>query len=219
MSRQESPKIPHKRSRLSNEGGRGTPSLTETLRTSETHISARQGSLGGETSDQRKSNQRRRLSNEYVNRSSRECAQNSAMDAVFLDRLHINTPTPENVGIHHDKKICLVIFFMLYIYIYIYIIFLCFLFLLNIVITFKCVCVEDAFNGREDNERERGYHEDSNIGEEGEGEFGGRYRETKDCTPTSTYPSYVGDELPWEGILKQWPSNNAQVLKAEYKMI
>ena len=31
ISRQESPKIPHKRSRLSNEGGRGTPSLTETM--------------------------------------------------------------------------------------------------------------------------------------------------------------------------------------------
>jgi hypothetical protein len=97
MSRQESPKMPHKRSRLSNEGGRGTPSLNETPRTSETHISA-SGSLGGTTSDQRKSSQTRRLSNEYVNRSSRQCAQNSAMDATFLDRLHINTPTPENVG-------------------------------------------------------------------------------------------------------------------------
>jgi hypothetical protein len=80
MSRQESPNIPRKRSRLSHEGRRGTPSSTETL------------------SDQRQSSQRRRLSNESVNRSSRECAQNSAMDATFLDRLHINTPTPENVG-------------------------------------------------------------------------------------------------------------------------
>jgi hypothetical protein len=54
MSRQESPKMPRKRSRLSNEGVRGTPSLTETLRTSETHISARHGNLGGATSsDQR----------------------------------------------------------------------------------------------------------------------------------------------------------------------
>ena len=26
-----------------------------------------------------------------------------------------------------------------------------------------------------------------------------RYQETKDYTPTSTYPSEVGDELPWEG--------------------
>jgi hypothetical protein len=30
MSRQEFPNIPHKRSRLSNEGRRGTPSLTKT---------------------------------------------------------------------------------------------------------------------------------------------------------------------------------------------
>jgi hypothetical protein len=33
-----------------------------------------------------------------MNISSRECAQNSSMDATFLDRLHINNPTPENVG-------------------------------------------------------------------------------------------------------------------------
>jgi hypothetical protein len=26
-----------------------------------------------------------------------------------------------------------------------------------------------------------------------------RYQETEDYTPTSTYPSEVGDELPWEG--------------------
>jgi hypothetical protein len=52
----------------------------------------------GQASDQRKSSQMRRLSNESVNRSSRQSAQNSAMDATFLDRLHINTPTPENVG-------------------------------------------------------------------------------------------------------------------------
>jgi hypothetical protein len=80
MSRHESPNIPHKRSRLSQEGRRGTLSSTETL------------------SDQRQSSQRRRLSNESVNRSSRECAQTSAMDATFLERLHIDTPTPENVG-------------------------------------------------------------------------------------------------------------------------
>jgi hypothetical protein len=78
-----------------------------------------------------------------------------------------------------------------------------FLFLLNVVITFKCVCVEDEFNGREDNERESGYHEDSNVGEEGEGGFRGRYQETKDYTPTSTYPSDVGDELPWEGYTEE----------------
>ena len=29
-----------------------------------------------------------------------------------------------------------------------------------------------------------------------------RYEETKDYTPTSTYPSKVGDELPWEGNTK-----------------
>ena len=79
MSRQESPKIPHKHSRLSNEGRRGTPSMTKT------------------PSDQWKSIQRRRLSIKYVNRSSWESAQTSAIDATFLDRLHIDTPTPENV--------------------------------------------------------------------------------------------------------------------------
>jgi hypothetical protein len=79
MSRWESPNIPRKLSRLSQEGRRGTPSSTETL------------------SDQRQSRQRR-LSNESVNRSTPECAQESAMDATFLDRLCIDTPTPENVG-------------------------------------------------------------------------------------------------------------------------
>jgi hypothetical protein len=98
MSRQESPNMPRKCSRISNEGGRGTPSLNETSRMLETHISARQGSLGGEASDQRKSSQMRRLSNESMNRSSRQSAQNSVMDENFLDRLHINTPTLENVG-------------------------------------------------------------------------------------------------------------------------
>jgi hypothetical protein len=76
---QESSSIPHKLSRLSQEGRRGTPSSTET------------------PSDQRQFCQRR-LSNESVNRSTQECAQTSAMDADFLDRLHIDTPTPENVG-------------------------------------------------------------------------------------------------------------------------
>jgi hypothetical protein len=65
-----------------------------------------------------------------------------------------------------------------------------------------CLCVEDQFNAREDNERESGYHEDSNVGEEGEGGFRGRYQETKDYMPTSTYPSDVGDELPWEGYVE-----------------
>jgi hypothetical protein len=47
--------------------------------------------------------------------------------------------------------------------------------LLNVVITFKCVCVENEFNVREDNKRESGYSEDSNVGEEGEGGFKRRY--------------------------------------------
>jgi hypothetical protein len=63
------------------------------------------------------------------------------------------------------------------------------------------VCVDNEFSAREDNERESGCHEDSNVGEEGEGGFRRQcYQETKDYTPTSTYPSDVGDELPWEGI-------------------
>jgi hypothetical protein len=63
------------------------------------------------------------------------------------------------------------------------------------------VCVDNEFRAREDNERESGCHKDSNVGEEGEGGFRRRrYQETKDYTPTSTYPSDVGDELPWEGI-------------------
>jgi hypothetical protein len=79
MSRQESPNIPRKRYRLSQEGRRGTPSSTKTL------------------SDQRQSRQRR-LSSESMNISTRECAQASAMDAAFLGRFHIDTPTPDNVG-------------------------------------------------------------------------------------------------------------------------
>ena len=48
-------------------------------------------------SDQQQSRQRR-FSNEFVNRSTVECAQEISMDATFLDRLYIDTPTPENVG-------------------------------------------------------------------------------------------------------------------------
>ena len=40
----------------------------------------------------------RRLSTESINRSTAEPTQTSVMDATFLDRLRINTPTPENVG-------------------------------------------------------------------------------------------------------------------------
>jgi hypothetical protein len=119
---------------------------------SETHISTRQGSLGGATTDQRKSSHRRRLSNEYVNRSSRECVQNSAMDETFLDRFHINTTTPENVwntsrqGNMFDLfflKFCIFVYLCLF-YIYIYKFF-------YVLISFKCVYVEDEFNVREDN--------------------------------------------------------------------
>jgi hypothetical protein len=94
MSRQKSPNMPRKCSRISNERGRGTPSSNETPRTLETPISTRHGSLGGAASDQRKSSQMRRLSNESVNISSIQSAQNSSMDIALLDRLNINTPTP-----------------------------------------------------------------------------------------------------------------------------
>jgi hypothetical protein len=40
----------------------------------------------------------RRLSTESVNRSTAEPAQTNVIDATFLDRLCINTSTPENVG-------------------------------------------------------------------------------------------------------------------------
>jgi len=79
MSTQGSPKIPQKHSRYSQEGRTRTPSSIETL------------------SEQQQSRQRR-FSNESINRSTAEPAQASAMDATFLDRLHIDTPTPENVG-------------------------------------------------------------------------------------------------------------------------
>jgi hypothetical protein len=60
------------------------------------------------------------------------------------------------------------------------------------------VCVGNQFRERGDNES--GCHEDSNVSAEGEGGCRmPRYEETKDYTPTSTYPSEVCDELPWEG--------------------
>ena len=76
---QDSPNIPHKWSRFSQEGRTITPSLTETL------------------SEQQQSRERI-FSNDFMNRSTVEPAQDSAMDATFLDRLYIDTPTPENVG-------------------------------------------------------------------------------------------------------------------------
>jgi hypothetical protein len=60
------------------------------------------------------------------------------------------------------------------------------------------VCVSNQFRARGDNES--GCHEDSNVSAEGEGGFRRpRYEETEYYTPTSTYPSKVGDKLSWEG--------------------
>ena len=78
-STQDYANIPHKCSRHSREGRTVTPSSTET------------------PSEHQQSRQRR-FSTESINRSTAELAQASAMDASFLYRLHINTPTPENVG-------------------------------------------------------------------------------------------------------------------------
>ena len=64
------------------------------------------------------------------------------------------------------------------------------------------VCIGNQFRERCDNES--GYHKDSNVGAEGEGGFRRpRYEEIEDYMPTSTYPSDVGDELPWEGNTKE----------------
>ena len=79
MSTRDYANIPRKRSRLSQEGRTTTPSST------------------GTPSEQQQSRSRR-LSAKSVNRSTAEPAQTSVMDAAFLDRLRINTPTPENVG-------------------------------------------------------------------------------------------------------------------------
>jgi hypothetical protein len=79
MSTQHYANIPRKCSRHSQEGRTITPPSTET---SSEHQQSRQ----------------RRVSTESVNRSTAEPAQTSVMDATFLDRLCINTPTPENVG-------------------------------------------------------------------------------------------------------------------------
>jgi hypothetical protein len=76
---QDSPNIPRKCSKLSQEGRTRTHSLTET------------------PSEQQKSH-KRRFSNESVNRSTVEPAQASDMDATFLDKLLIDTPKPENAG-------------------------------------------------------------------------------------------------------------------------
>jgi hypothetical protein len=79
MSTRDYANIPRKRSRHSQEGRTMTPSST------------------GTPSEHQQSHPRR-LSTESVNRSTAEPTQTSVMDATFLDRLCINTPTPENVG-------------------------------------------------------------------------------------------------------------------------
>ena len=79
MSTRYSPNITHKRSMFSQEGRTRTASSTETL-------------------SEKQQSRERRFSNKSVNRSTTEPAQASAMDAAFLYRLCIDTPTPENVG-------------------------------------------------------------------------------------------------------------------------
>jgi len=75
----EYPNIPRKCSRNSQEGRIRTSSSTKTL------------------SEQQQYRQRR-FSNESVNRSTAEPDQTNVMDAIFLDRLRIDTSTPENIG-------------------------------------------------------------------------------------------------------------------------
>ena len=79
MSTWDYENIPRKHSRHSQEGRTRTPSSTETL-------------------SEHQQYHQRRFSNESVNRSTVEPTQTSVMDAAFLYRLCINTPTPENVG-------------------------------------------------------------------------------------------------------------------------
>jgi hypothetical protein len=131
----------------------------------------------------------RRLSAESVNRSTAEPTQTNVMDATFLDTLRINTPTPENVGNSSGPENISGKFLN---FVFIFVEFCCILKLLS------NVCVGNQFRARGDNES--GFHKDSNVGAEGEGGCRmPRYEETKDYTATSTYPSEVGDELPWEG--------------------
>ena len=78
MSTRDYENIPQKHSHHSQEGRTITLSSTETL------------------SEHQQSHQRR-VSTESVNRSTAEPTQTNVMDASFLDRLRINTPTLENV--------------------------------------------------------------------------------------------------------------------------
>jgi hypothetical protein len=93
----ESPNIPRKHSRLSNEGIRWTSSPTKTPSSLETPISARYHSQVGAASDRRQSSERRKLSYESINRASRQSAWDTIGDSTYLNRLNINTPTLENV--------------------------------------------------------------------------------------------------------------------------
>jgi hypothetical protein len=127
----ESPNMPRKCSRLSNEGIRGTPSSTETPRSLETPISARYHSQVGAASDRRQSSGRRRLSDESVNRASRQSARDTVGDSTYLNRLNINTPTLENVETpshqqHMFGKFLLFLYFFFF-FVSIFYMFLCFL--------------------------------------------------------------------------------------------
>ena len=73
MSTRDSPNIPRKCSRYSQEGRTITSSSTE-------------------TSSEKQQSRQSRFSNESVNRSTTHPAQASAMDAALLDRLCIDTP-------------------------------------------------------------------------------------------------------------------------------
>jgi hypothetical protein len=65
------------------------------------------------------------------------------------------------------------------------------------------VCVDNGFRARNNNERESGCHEDSNVGAKGEGGFKmSCYQETEDYTSTSTYHLDVGYELSRKGIIE-----------------
>jgi hypothetical protein len=130
----KSPNMPHKHSRISNEGIRGTSSLIETPRSLETPISTRYHSQVGAASDKRQSSGRRRLSYESVNRASRQSACTIG-DSTYLNRLNINTPTPENVETPSHQQdmfgkfllfLYFFFFFCVYLYIYYIYVFMCF---------------------------------------------------------------------------------------------
>ena len=69
------------------------------------------------------------------------------------------------------------------------------------------LCVEDRFYQGGDNERVCENQAESNVHAEGEGGSRQHYQENEDYTPTTTYPSNVGEEIPWKDMFKQWFSN------------